>query len=85
MIPRARALLDSSFLYAIHNTKDNYHAQAATFLKSYKGVLIIPDVVLAEVTFLLNRSGGQPATVLFFKSLERTKPPLEAVSHDDLI
>lgn len=83
-MPAASALVDSSFLIALYKLAEPSHAKVAQFVRTFTGTLIIPDVILPEVTFLLNRSGGQPATELFLQSLLRAQPRLEPLRIDDI-
>lgn len=81
---RIESLIDSSFLYAMYNERETHHQQGADFLLSQKISPIIPDVVVSEVMFLLNRSGGQRAAVAFLVAFEQTRPRLEPLQLIDL-
>jgi uncharacterized protein len=84
MMPPSSRLIDSSFLYALFNTREQHHSKAVDLLKAEPMIPIIPDVVLPEVTFLFNRFGGERAVIVFLTSLERTQPHLEPLTQADL-
>ncbi|SRR5260221_2260743 len=50
-------LVDSSFVYALYSTKDKKHVQALEFSQQDATRLVVPDVILPEVTFLFQ--GGE--------------------------
>jgi predicted nucleic acid-binding protein len=60
-----RLLTDSSFLFALFSVDDAAHRQASHFIAEDRGVRLMPDVILPEVTFLMNRAGGTLATLPF--------------------
>ena len=76
-------LVDSSFLCALYDKYDVGHSAASQFMKSNRVIRIVPQVILPEVTFLLNRSGGQPVVEFFLQSFEATKPRLESLQLAD--
>jgi uncharacterized protein len=66
-------LIDSSFLYAIFNSKDHNHASAVDFLSKNQFTLSVPDVVLPEVAFLFIRDVGYDAVGKFLTGLASAK------------
>jgi hypothetical protein len=65
----SKALIDSSFLYVLYNSREPDYQKVIDFLKREPLTAIIPDVVLPEVTFLFHRFGGEPAVIAFLTSL----------------
>jgi predicted nucleic acid-binding protein len=79
-----RLLIDSSFLYALHNRRDKYLSLAMAFALTDKRERIVPDVALTEVCHLLSQSVGIQSTASFLQYI--TLPPiqLEPVSVPDV-
>lgn len=78
-------LVDSSFLYALHDKSDKFHLSAARFSPKPDVPLIIPDVVLVEVTHLLNEFIGYHAVLAFMGVLTTSaNTQIEAVTMTDL-
>jgi len=78
------ALIDSSFLFTLYNQSDENHKRSQAFATNYKGIFIIPDVTLPEVTFLFTRQGKTPAVKKFLKSLAAAQPLLEPLTVPDI-
>jgi hypothetical protein len=76
------ALVDTSFLYAVHNQNDSYHAQATTADSDVD--LLIPQVVLVETTYLLRERDSIGLVLQFFDSLAKAQIWLGSVTVDDL-
>jgi predicted nucleic acid-binding protein len=79
-----RALIDSSFLFTLYNQSDENYKKAQAFATNYKGVFIIPDVTLPEVTFLFARQGKTPAVIRFLKAFATAQPILEPLTVPDV-
>ena len=79
-----KVLIDSSFLYALFNSRELKHESALEFVKTSDDMQMIPDVVLTEVAFLFKRFGGEKAVAVFLESLEFTQPELVSVMLTDL-
>lgn len=73
-------ITDSSFIYALYNTKDSRHQQAMNFASQYTGGTIVPDVILPEVSYLFLRDFGYRGVQRFlenFKQVDFRLAPLE--------
>src|SRR5262245_33463174 len=68
-------------LYDLH---DNRRERALAFAESDQRIRLVPDVVLTEVAFLLDRAGGQRAVRTFLKSFLASGAELQPVLMDDL-
>ncbi|MEP7286846.1 MAG: PIN domain-containing protein [Chloroflexota bacterium] len=77
-------LVDSSFLYALHNAKDKKHGQALNYSEDTHDRPLIPDVVLPEVTFLLHREGGILAVTAFLRNFTNTPVETVALTTEDI-
>lgn len=64
-MPLAKVLIDSSFLYALFDHDDAKHEVALTWAMRHEFQPVVPQVILTEVLFLVDRSGGVPATLQF--------------------
>lgn len=58
----ADMLVDASYLVALGYPKDRNHAKARAFAAEHETGLLIPDVVLVEAMYNLNRLGSVAAT-----------------------
>jgi predicted nucleic acid-binding protein len=77
-------LTDTSFLYSFFDKTDDKHQLTRSALKDSRIHLIVPDVVLAEVTYLLKAQVGMHAVVKFLDGLVAAQTPLEPVIISDL-
>jgi uncharacterized protein len=60
-----QAVVDAGPLYAYVDASDAHHEQSVAFLQEYPGSLVIPQLVIAEVTYFLVRRLGTSAELLF--------------------
>lgn len=77
-------LIDSSYLYAIYNTKDKHHVAALTFASRTENLPLVPEVALPEVVYLFERDLGYHAVVKFLDELTRTEVNLIHLSTSDV-
>ena len=73
-------LVDASYLVALGYPRDRNHAKAKAFAATHETGLLIPDVVLVEAIYNLQRLGGTAATVRFSNLLIAQTPPFVALS-----
>jgi uncharacterized protein len=77
-------LLDSGFLYAQLNGKDDYHAKVSAAAKiAEKEPIVLPVPALTEVTYLLQRDLGIEAVAAFLENLSETDLILETPAAED--
>jgi hypothetical protein len=76
-------LVDASYLVALGYPKDRNHAKAKTFAAEHETGLLIPDVVLVEAMYNLNRLGSVAATVTFSRLLIEQIPQFVALTSAD--
>jgi hypothetical protein len=76
-------LVDASYLVALGYSKDRNHAKAKAFAAEHETGLLIPDVVLVEAMYNLNRLGGVVATVTFSRLLIEQSPQFVALTPAD--
>jgi uncharacterized protein len=84
-MPLSKILVDSSYLYAFFDEKNEKHEDAVLVADLYQGQFVVPYVVLTEVAYLFNREGGVPAVLKFLDGLTTMQPQLETVLISDLI
>lgn len=53
-MPPSRILVDSSFLIALYDQDSDVYEEVREIAKLYRGQFLVPQVVLTEVTYLLN-------------------------------
>lgn len=61
----AIVVVDAGPLYAAADTDDTHHARCANFLAEHPGPLVVPQLVVAEVTYLIGRRLGTATELLF--------------------
>lgn len=76
-------LVDASYLVALGYPRDKNHARAKAFAEEQDTSLLIPDVVLVEAMFNLQRLGGVQATVQFAALLAAQTPQFLALTVSD--
>lgn len=76
-------LVDASYLVALGYPKDRNHAKAKAFAAEHETGLLIPDVVLVEAIYNLNRLGNVAATVTFSRLLIGQSPQFVALTPVD--
>lgn len=62
-------MVDAGPLYSYVDASDSSHARCAMFLEEYPGTLIVPQLVVAEVTYLLATRLGTRAELLFLADI----------------
>ena len=81
---RERILVDSSFLYAAYDESDKFYDIAAKEL-DIDQILLIPEVVLVEVTYLLKKRVGIPVTLDFLDTISETELPFINLDRGDIL
>jgi uncharacterized protein len=71
-------IIDTGPLVAAANRRDPDHDACRELLAQMTGTLTVPALVVAEATFLIERSGGPPAEARFLRSRRyRVEPPTD--------
>jgi predicted nucleic acid-binding protein len=78
------ALLDTSFLLAMTNSKDHNHARVLDVAAKINDNLIVPVTVLPEVSYLIGSRLGHKAMRQFLGNLAASDVTIEMVTKDDL-
>jgi len=73
-------LVDASYLVALGYPRDRNHAKAKAFAAGHQTGLLIPDVVLTEAIYNLQRLGGTAAAVQFSNLLVAQTPQFVPLS-----
>ncbi len=79
----ADILVDASFLIAIGYPRDRNHTKARTFASATADRLLIPDVVLVEAMYNLQRLGGTPAAAEYAHLLLTESMPFLSLTTSD--
>ena len=77
-------LVDANFLYALSDIGDKYHSDAVNFARNNKQKQVVPDVVLTEVTYLLNKHVGHHAVLRFLKLFVISNIEMESLTKSDI-
>jgi uncharacterized protein len=77
-------LVDSSYLFALFNHDDPYHDLADKLTLQSTDKLVVPIVVLPEVTFLFRRDMVYWGIQYFMQLYTAAKIPIENVTMEDL-
>ena len=62
-------LLDTGPIVAALNKDDNRHKECTELLKQYKGKLLVPSLVVAEVSYMLQTQAGVDAELEFIHGI----------------
>ena len=84
-MPPSKRLVDSSYLYALLDEKNQRFDDATLVAELYRGQFVVPYIILTEVAYLFNREGGVPAVLTFLDRLTAMQPQFEVVLLPDLI
>ncbi|MCY7345640.1 MAG: PIN domain-containing protein [Pyrinomonadaceae bacterium] len=77
-------LLDSGFLYAQLNGRDDHHAEVSAASRiSEREPIILPIPAITEITYLLQRDLGIEAVATFLENLSETDFILETPTAED--
>lgn len=77
-------IVDTGPLVAAANRKDPDHEACRDLLASSSGTLIVPALVVAEATFMIERAGGSAAEARFLRSLQSRRYKIEPPTDSDL-
>jgi uncharacterized protein len=77
-------LLDTSFLFALTDNSDRNHQRVLDIAKNFDEALILPVVVLPEISYLLSSRLGHQAMRRFIASLTSSAIQIEPISQTDL-
>ncbi len=78
------AIVDTSFLVSLTNPKDRHHETCATLARGLQERLIVPYVVLPEVTYLINKYQGHHIMRQFVNRMRRPIWNFEPAQDSDL-
>jgi len=78
-----KALVDTSFLYALADRDDRGH-QAAVALLTEDVERIVPLPVIPEAAYMIGKRLGYPAMQQFVHRIAAPSIRLEAITHEDL-
>lgn len=78
-------IVDTGVFVAASNGDEPYHATCAALLQSSPGRLIVPALVIAEATYLIEQSKGPAAEAAFLRSLRSHRYQIEAPTEADLL
>ncbi len=77
-------IADSNFVYALYNANDVHHQDGMSLLSQNTEVMLVPTVVLPEVSYLIARDIGHSGIQTFLEHFMQLDVQLEAVGMEDL-
>ncbi|WP_166350998.1 type II toxin-antitoxin system VapC family toxin [Phytoactinopolyspora limicola] len=77
-------IVDTGPLVAAANRKDPDHEACRELLANSSGTLVVPALVVAEATFMIERAGGSTAEARFLRSLQSRRYKIEPPTDSDL-
>lgn len=83
-MPPSKIIIDTSFLYALYDEDSPEHLSVQEVAHLFSGQLLVPQIVLTEVTFLVRREMGSQAAVAFLMTFADSQPALVDIIVDDL-
>lgn len=78
------AILDTSCVYALLDADDGGHRQTLKAVEDFAETLLLPDVVLPEVSYLVNKYLGVEAEIKLLSSIEDGELALESFMQQDV-
>ena len=78
------SIADTSFIVALGSKDDHYH-QVCNQVKRQEQIIYIPQSVLAEVGYMLNRELGSRGLAHFLRTLPQTKYRIVPVEIRDIL
>lgn len=76
-------IIDTGPLVAAANRKDPDHEACRDLLAQATGIFVVPALVVAEATFMIERAGGSAAEARFLRSLRSRRYRIEAPTDQD--
>jgi hypothetical protein len=77
-------IIDTGPLVAAANRRDPDHPACRDLLAQLTGVLTVPALVVAEATFMIERTGGSATEARFLRSLSSSRFRVEPPTDQDL-
>lgn len=77
-------IVDTSCLYALMAANDARHELVKSFVQSVDDVLVVPDVVLPEATYLINKFLGVEAEIALLTGVAAGEVALEPLAAADV-
>jgi len=77
-------IADSSFIYALFNTNETRHSDAALFALTNTAPLLVPDIILPEICYLFSRDFGYSGVITFLELYQKFDAPFEPPLKSDL-
>ena len=78
------AILDTGFLYATFDTSDQHHKQVKGLLAELSDSVLLPTVVLVELSYLLSARLGHKQMRQIIRQVEQSPIPLLSLTKRDL-
>jgi uncharacterized protein len=77
-------IADSGALYALYDADDEHHLRVRSVLEAYRGAIVVPTAILAELDYLLREFLNVEAELDFLESLQNGAFLLEPFTSSDL-
>lgn len=77
-------IVDTGAFVAAANDSEPDHAACAELLAETSAPLVVPAMVVAEATYMIERAGGAAAEARFLRSLRSSRYLIEAPTSGDL-
>ena len=77
-------IVDTGILYALFDAGDSWHERAVKFANQFPGKLVVPQTVIPEAAYLINKYLGPAAEQHLISALVTEEFTLEALNSKDL-
>jgi len=77
------AIADTGFVVAVVSETDSRHTDCKAIYAQHPEILL-PQTVLAEVAYLIDRASGNKGVVGFLKGLKKSRLQLSAITDEDV-
>lgn len=78
-------IVDTGIFVAAADADEPDHTHCVELLATTPGPLVVPALVVAEATFMIERVGGAVAEATFLRSLRSPRYVIEAPTGEDLV
>ncbi|MGI5125415.1 type II toxin-antitoxin system VapC family toxin [Pseudonocardia sp. CA-107938] len=68
-MPDRIVVVDAGPLFAYVDADDDHHGPCRAFIENHPGPLVVPQLVIAEVTYMIGQRLGARAEILFLSDL----------------
>jgi len=77
-------LVDTNCLYALMDRNDNHHHEVVNFVENTNEALLVPEIILPEISYLINKYLGVEVEIKLLSSIAEGELGLELFLSTDV-